>query len=51
MNWFEMIKRYYTTKKLDGKRLWEIDRVKKAVELNVITREQFKEITEQDYTE
>lgn len=50
MNWFEMINRYYNSK-VNGKRLWEIDRVKKAVELNVITREQFKEITEQDYTE
>ncbi|MEG2787334.1 MAG: XkdX family protein [Romboutsia sp.] len=50
MNWFDMINRYYNSK-VEGKRLWEIDRVKTAVELDAITREQFKEITNEDYIE
>lgn len=40
---FETIKRYYD----EG--LWDKSRVAKAVEKRVITREQYKEITKQDY--
>lgn len=40
---FETIKRYYD----EG--LWSKERVAKAVEKRVITREQYKEITKQDY--
>lgn len=48
--WFNSINRYYNTKKSDGTRLWNIDRVRKAVELEIITTEQFKQITNEDYT-
>ena len=45
MDWFEKIKLYYEAG------LWDIERVKNAVEKGKITAEQFKEITGQDYAE
>lgn len=57
INWFEKINYYYNKRMYTGERLWSIDRVKKAVECNKrnpevgITKEQFKEITGQDYIE
>jgi uncharacterized XkdX family phage protein len=41
---FEMIKRNY------DKKLWNIAMVKLAVKKGVITKEQFKEITGEEYT-
>lgn len=43
MNWFEMIKKYYDNQ------LWTIDQVKVSVEKNKITKEEFKQITGEDY--
>ena len=43
MDWFEKIKRYY-----DNGRYTK-DEVKKFVEFNKITEEQYKEITGEDY--
>lgn len=43
MNKFELVKSYY------DKGLWNITRVKNAVVKNWITKEQYKEITGEDY--
>lgn len=43
MDWFEKIKRYYDNGRYTKKE------VKKFVELNKITEEQYKEITCEDY--
>lgn len=43
MNWYEKIKSYY------DRGLWTKEQVKKAVEMNKITQEQYKEITGEDY--
>ena len=43
MSKFELVKSYY------NKGLWNITRVKNAVVKNWITKEQYKEITGEDY--
>jgi len=44
MNWYFNINYFYKNKS------WDIDQVKLAVDLSVITAEQYKEITSEDYT-
>ena len=47
---FDKVKKYYTTF-YNGKRMWDEDRVRNAVVKNMITTEEFEEITGKDYTE
>ena len=47
-NKFDKVKDYYNTL-VNGKRLWDSDRVRNAVVKNWITEEEFKEITGEDY--
>lgn len=49
--WFDRIKRFYDTIGSDGERLWGIERVKRAVETNTITEDEYKQITGKDYAE
>ncbi|WP_038299171.1 XkdX family protein [Metaclostridioides mangenotii] len=42
MDWYKLIKLFYPKN-------WDIERVKDAVELNNITLEEYKEITNEDY--
>jgi uncharacterized XkdX family phage protein len=44
MNWYFNINHFYNNK------LWTISQVKLAVDLNKITEQQYKEITNEDYT-
>lgn len=45
---YEQVKRYYDTI-IAGKRLWSIERVRKAVSREWITADEFKEITGEAY--
>lgn len=47
---FDKVQKYYTTF-YNGERMWNIDRVRNAVERNWITPEEFEEITGQEYDE
>ncbi|MBM7633816.1 XkdX family protein [Geomicrobium sediminis] len=49
--WFDRIDRFYNTVNNQGGRLWEIDRVVRAVECNNITEAEFEEITGINYQE
>lgn len=49
--WFDRINRFYNTKNSKGERLWDIERVTIAVQLNKITDIEFKKITGEEYTE
>ena len=51
IDWYKEIKHFYNTRDLEDNRLWGVDRVKKAVKRKKITKEQFKEITGEDYKE
>ena len=44
MDVYELAKKYYPT-------LWNIDRLRKLVEVGKLTPEQFKEITDEEYAE
>lgn len=48
INWFKEVNYFYNTK-INGERLWDINRVKDAVRLNKIKIEEFKKITGEDY--
>ena len=45
INWYEKIKQYYELG------FWDLEMTKKAVRRKKITREQFKNITGEDYKE
>ena len=47
---FVKVRTYYNTT-IDGKRLWSLAMVKKAVVKGWITEAEFKEITGEDYSE
>lgn len=47
--WKMRIERFYHTKNRFGERLWDIERVKMAVELGYISSDDFKEITGEDH--
>ena len=49
IDWFKEIKHFYNTRDLEGNRMSDIDRIKKAVKRNKINEEQFKKITGEDY--
>lgn len=43
--WFERINRFYSTVDSKGNRLWEIKRVRVAVDGGFITTDEYEEIT------
>lgn len=47
--WKTRVYRFYHTRNRLGERLWDIDRVRLAVELGYITEENFKDITGKSY--
>lgn len=49
MDYYQIVKRYYNYIKLDGTRMYSKEKVSKFVELGVITKEQFKEITNEPF--
>lgn len=47
--WFNLINYFYNEIDREGKRLWEISRVKEAVVLKKIDEKEYKQITGEDY--
>jgi hypothetical protein len=47
---FDKVKKYYTTF-YNGKRMWNEDRVRNAVVKDMITPDEFEEITGKEYNE
>lgn len=49
MNYYAIVKRYYNYIKYDGSRMYSKEQVSKFVEYGKLTKEQYKEITGEDY--
>lgn len=47
---FDKVKKYYSTF-YNGNRMWDEERVRNAVVKNLITREEFEEITGKEYSD
>lgn len=48
-SWFDRIKKFYNSYDLDGNKLWDINRVRRAVECGAISEEEYKLITDEEY--
>ena len=46
---YNIVYKYYNTRKANGERMWDIDKVRNAVVKGWITEEEFKLITGIDY--
>ncbi|CEO27199.1 XkdX family protein [Paraclostridium sordellii] len=50
MNYYSLVKRYYNYIKFDGTRMYSKKQVAKFVEYGKITKKQYTEITNEDYS-